>query len=125
MAAIPHLVPGRLRSLAEAGPGDILEIVNVLFGCLRQRYEGEGIRVGTKMLLLARTPDLILVQTADGRRVEIEAVHAHFVEVRQLVSDEAWRPGGIGARHARGPLSMPPLPSHLPGGRLAANPQIA
>ena len=125
MAAIPRPAPGRLRSLAEAGPGDLLQVVSVLFGCLRQRYEDDGIRVGAKMLLLARTTETILVRLADGRRVEVEALHGHFVEVRQLVSDEAWRPAGTGSRPARAPLSVSPLQGRPPVGKQAANPQIA
>jgi len=49
MAAHPRPDAEPLHSLAEAAPGDLVEVVHILFGSLRQRFEDLGIRVGTRM----------------------------------------------------------------------------
>ncbi|HEX7238869.1 MAG TPA: hypothetical protein VF263_01275 [Longimicrobiaceae bacterium] len=77
-------VAGSLHSLAEAEPGDHLEVVYILFGSLRKRYEATGVRVGTRLRCLERTRECVRVRLPDGGTVEVEGVHAPFVEVRPL-----------------------------------------
>jgi hypothetical protein len=82
----PVAVP---RSLADAAPGDLVEVVHVLFGTLRQRYEPAGIRVGARLRLRERRRRKVVVELPSGSVAEVDEVHAPFVEVRPLSAEAA------------------------------------
>ena len=111
--------PG-LHSLADATPGAPVDVVYVLFGGVRQHYEAAGIRAGTRLRVRMRTDERVLVELADGRMVEVEAVHAPFMEVRPHPSDAAAPPEltvrSIAApRAAGGTAGGGPKPNPNPG----------
>ncbi len=54
MAAHPRPGAEPLHSLAEAAPGELVEVVHILFGSLRQRFEDVGIRVGSRVRVRER-----------------------------------------------------------------------
>lgn len=75
-------VPAPVRqSLAEARPGDEVEVVHILFGSLRMQCEEWGVRVGTRARVVERTPDEVRLELPDGGSAAIGAIHASFVEV--------------------------------------------
>ncbi|HEV2147498.1 MAG TPA: hypothetical protein VGR37_08845 [Longimicrobiaceae bacterium] len=86
-----HLRPDAadLRSLAEAAPGDLVEVVHILFGTLRHRYEPAGVRVGATLRLRERHRRKLVVELPSGALAEIDEVHAPFVEVRPLSAGTA------------------------------------
>lgn len=87
MAAHPKPDAAHLRSLAEAAPGDLVEVVHILFGTLRQRYESAGVRVGATLRLRERNRRKVVVELPSGALAEVDEVHAPFVEVRPLSVD--------------------------------------
>lgn len=116
MAAHPPPAAAQLRSLADATPGTLVEVVHILFGSLRERYAAAGIRAGTLLRLRCRSAERVLVELAGGAVAEVEAVHAPFVEVRPHAADAgAWR-----GRPAARPLAAAPTPDLPP---LAGGPQ--
>lgn len=106
MAANRLSAAGFHLSLAQAEPGEALEVVAILFGSLRERCEGMGIRIGTRMRLLERTPDAIRLEMEGGRPVELGVLYAPFVEVLLL-------PQAGADRIAPAPESAPPIPPPL------------
>jgi Fe2+ transport system protein FeoA len=97
MAAHPRPDAEPLHSLAEAAPGDLVEVVHILFGSLRQRFEDLGIRVGTRMRVRERGEGVVTVELTGGARASVDAVHAAFVEVRP--PDAPFRPVVPAPRH--------------------------
>ncbi len=96
-----HPRPGAepLHSLAGAAPGDRVEVVHILFGSLRQRFEDVGIRVGTRMRVRERDAAGMTVELVGGSLVSVDAVHAAFVEVRPPAADAPFRPVVPAPRH--------------------------
>lgn len=89
MAAHPRSAAAPPHSLAESPPGTFVEVVHVLFGSLRQRYESAGIRAGARLRLRGRTGDRLVVELTGGATAEVDAGHAPFVEVRPLAATPA------------------------------------
>lgn len=121
MAAHPRPDAEPLHSLAEAAPGDLVEVVHILFGSLRQRFEDLGIRAGTRMRVRERGAGVVTVELAGGARASVDAVHAAFVEVRQPAPDAPFRPLVPAPRH----LSVAPPSDRARTGEPAPNPRIA
>lgn len=99
MAAHPMPSAEPLHSLAEAAPGDRVEVVHILFGSLRQRFEDLGIRVGTRMRVRERDAGGVTVELPGGALASVDAVHAAFVEVRPPAADAPFRPVVPAPRH--------------------------
>lgn len=114
MAAHPRPSATPQRSLADAAPGDRVEVVYVLFGSLRDRYEVAGIRVGTRLRVRERDHDRLLVELPGGGLAPVDAVHAPFVEVRPLPEDAPRSPAPHLAAHRspdRRACPEPPTPN--------------
>lgn len=97
-------------SLAEAEPGEALEVVAILFGSIRLQCEAWGIRAGTRVRVVERSPEATHLELEDGRPAEVEAPYAPFVEVKLLPRNEAPRNR---ARVDPGPESGPIVLSTL------------
>lgn len=113
--------PGSSCSLADVEPGDPLEVVHILFGSLRYRYEASGVTVGVRARCRERTPDRILLELAGGGTVQIEAVHAAFVEVAVLGVDG----DRTHASRGRSPGEPSPLAVLAVSGRPEPHPSLA
>lgn len=100
MAAHPRPSAEPLHSLAEAAPGDLVEVVHILFGSLRQRFEDVGIRVGTRVRVRERDAASLTLELPAGALAAVDAVHAAFVEVRPPAPDAPF-------------MSVLPSPRHL------------
>ena len=120
MAAHPRPGAEPLHSLAEAVPGDRVEVVHILFGSLRQRFEDLGIRVGTRMRVREREAGTMTVELFGGALVGVDVVHAAFVEVRPA-ADAPFRPVAAAPRH----LTAGAFPDRARSGEPTPNPRIA
>lgn len=120
MAAHPRPDASPLHSLAEAAPGELVEVVHILFGSLRQRFEDLGIRVGTRIRVHERGAHGLVVELAGGATAAVDAVHAAFVEVRPA-ADAPHGPMVPEPRH----LTARTFPDRFRPGDPAANPHIA
>ncbi len=76
--------PRKARSLADVPAGRTVEIVNILFDSLRQKYREAGVQAGTRARFEKRTDDGIRLRLPDGSRARIAADQARFIEVRVL-----------------------------------------
>ncbi len=74
----------RTHSLAEAWPGESLEILEIFFEESRRRCAEAGVEVGTRARCRERTDDRIRLDLADGRLAEIDSGLASFVAVHML-----------------------------------------
>jgi len=115
MAAHGRPRPSSFCSLADVEPGDPLEVVHVLFGSLRYRYEASGLTPGARARCRERTPDRIRLELADGRIAEVDATHASFVEVSLLAPDgrsraPAHSPSPLAVLRSGGPEAHPSPP---------------
>ncbi|HEX2095630.1 MAG TPA: FeoA family protein [Longimicrobiaceae bacterium] len=129
MAAHRKPNPGSLRSLAEASPGEQLEVAYILFGSLRRRYEALGVRLGTRIRCREWTAKTVVVELPDGRLAEVDGVHAPFVEVRPVVAFLAPESDGSGnggdPAPAPDPVPFVPFPDRTPHGEPERQPRIA
>ncbi len=121
MAAHPRPDAEPIHSLAEAAPGDLVEVVHILFGSLRQRFEDVGIRVGTRMRVRERGAGAMTVELPGGRVAGVDAVHAAFVEVRPPTADAPFRPVAPSTRH----LTVGTFPDRARTGDPTPNTRIA
>jgi hypothetical protein len=121
MAAHPRPSAQPLHSLAEAAPGDRVEVVHILFGSLRQRFDDVGIRVGTRMRVHEHGTQGVTVELPGGALVGVDAVHAAFVEVRPPAADLPFRPVVASPRH----LTAGVFPDRARPGDPMPNPRIA
>lgn len=121
MAAHPRPDAAPRHSLVEAAPGELVEVVHILFGSLRQRFEDAGIRVGTRMRVRERGARGLVVELAGGARTAVDAVHAAFVEVRPSTADSLLRTAVPAPRH----LTAGTFPDRSRTGDPAPNPRIA
>lgn len=121
MAAHPRPSAEPLHSLAEAAPGDRVEVVHILFGSLRQRFDDVGIRVGTRMRVRERDAGGMTVELPGGALTSVDAVHAAFVEVRPPAADPPFRPVAPSPRH----LTAGAFPDRARSGDPAPNSRIA
>ena len=121
MAAHPRPSAAPLHSLAEAAPGEHVEVVHVLFGSLRQRFEDLGIRPGTRMRVRGRGAAGLLLELPGGALAAVDPVHAAFVEVLPSVSDIPYRGLVPATRH----LTVETTPDRARPADSTANPRIA
>jgi Fe2+ transport system protein FeoA len=121
MAAHPRPSAAPLHSLAEAAPGDLVEVVHVLFGSLRQRFEDLGIRPGTRMRVRERGAGGFVLELPGGAMAAVDPVHAAFVEVQPPTSDIPYRGLVPATRH----LTVDSTPDRPRPGDATANPRIA
>ena len=120
MAAHPRPDAAPLHCLAEAAPGELVEVVHILFGSLRQRFEDVGIRVGTRVRVRERGARGLVVELAGGARAAVDAVHAAFVEVRPP-ADAPFRTAVPAPRH----LTVGTFADRSRTGDPTPNPRIA
>jgi Fe2+ transport system protein FeoA len=121
MAAHPRPDSEPLHSLAEAAPGERVEVVHILFGSLRQRFEDLGIRVGSRVRVRERGAHGLVVELAGGATLSVDAVHAAFVEVRPPLADSPHGPAVPASRH----LTAGTFPDRSRTGDPAPNPHMA
>ncbi|CAN5387816.1 hypothetical protein BH24GEM3_BH24GEM3_20230 [soil metagenome] len=96
------------HSLAEAQPGEALEILEILFEESRRRCAEAGLGVGTRARCRTRTEERVELVLNDGRWAEVAGDLAPFIEVHML------EPGGP-VDLPRGTNIRRPLPlAHLP-----------
>lgn len=70
-----------VRSLAEARPGEALEIRCILFDSVRGVCETLGIRAGDRVRVEAATPARIGLTRPDGTGALLDARWAEFIQV--------------------------------------------
>ncbi|HEX8272989.1 MAG TPA: FeoA family protein [Longimicrobiaceae bacterium] len=121
MAAHPRPAAAPLHSLAEAAPGDLVEVVHILFGSLRQRFDDLGIRPGTRMRVRERGAAGYVLELPGGATAAVDPVHAAFVEVQPSTSDISYRGLVPTTRH----LTVDSAPDRPRPGDATANPRIA
>lgn len=83
------------RCLADCETGDVVEVLYILFGSLRMRFEEVGVRTGSRLRVRERADDVLHLRLEDGSTMEIGALHATFVEVRPLGTSEPLRPASL------------------------------
>lgn len=121
MAAHPRPGAAPLHSLAEAAPGDLVEVVHILFGSLRQRFEDLGIRPGTRMRVRERGAGGFVLELPGGALAAVDPVHAAFVEVQPSTPDIPYRGRVPATRH----LAVDSAPDRARTGGSTPNPRIA
>lgn len=72
------------HSLAEAEPGESLEILQILFEESRRRCAEAGVAIGTRARCRARTEERVELVLLDGRWAQIDGELAPFIEVHVL-----------------------------------------
>lgn len=78
----------RLKALAQAAPGEILQVEEVVFGTVKEYCQQVGIGMGTRLVCRAcQRPAAVEVETSRGDSVEMPTDLAHFVWVRELPQD--------------------------------------
>ncbi len=83
------------RSLQSIAPGERACITTILFDRLRAECGQLGLRPGTKVRCRAGTPDWLILETEDGRRVRLERGWARFVEIEVVGTDTPARPAQL------------------------------
>lgn len=80
------------RSLADAGPGDVVEIADIFFEIVRDRCWELGIDRGEALECVAKERGRIVLANEEIGRVELESHYARFVSVRPVASglELAW-----------------------------------
>ncbi len=69
------------RSLHSIAPGERARISTILFDRLRAECAQLGLQPGRHIRCRAATPDWLILETEDGRRVRLERGWARFVEI--------------------------------------------
>ncbi len=87
-AGMPAEPENLTHSLAEAQPGESLEILEILFEESRRRCAEAGLEVGTRARCRTRTEERVELVLNDGRWAEVASELAPFIEVHVL------EPGG-------------------------------
>ncbi len=75
------------RSLHSIASGETARIATILFDRLRAQCAQLGLRPGTQVRCRAATPDWLILETEEGRRVRLERGWARFVEIREAKAD--------------------------------------
>lgn len=69
------------RSLADVSAGEQVEVRDLFFDAVRDRFAPYGIRAGVTVRCVERSPVDLTILTPTGTRVAVSHDHARFVEV--------------------------------------------
>lgn len=76
------------HSLAQARPGDVLEVKEILFGGLRDHLRKIGVREGATLEHLGMRDAGVEVRLGDGRGVRVHQDYAWFIVVEPRAQRE-------------------------------------
>ena len=83
-SVISFPTPGSSRSLADASPGDLVEVDVIAFDFVRTACWHLSIRPGETLQCLDRRPDSVLAARSNGVRVCVPHDCARFIGTRRI-----------------------------------------